>query len=285
MLIWKAHARMIDGLTFSPDGGALALTGHYLACRVIDATTGERRWTVSSGCTFGLSVAFAGDAVVCRNRGLAVYDAGTGAERLRLDHWCQSFGLLPDGTTAVVADAGTTLVRRYDLTNGKEIGETALDDLGAINRVAASPDGRFVALVGCKQFALLAADGRVVAYARERALSNGAFALAFAPDGRSLVFSAGRNLFVWCAETARETNRVRLDAKYFMDAAFTPDGRRVLTASKEGAVRVWDTATWACERAFAWDVGPLRAVAVSPDGHRAAAAGDSGRVVVWDLDG
>ena len=47
---------------------------------------------------------------------------------------------------------------------------------------------------------------------------------------------------------------------------------------------MWDAATWTCERALAWGVGPLRAVAVAPDGARAAVAGDTGRVVVWDLD-
>ena len=69
-----------------------------------------------------------------------------------------------------------------------------------------------------------------------------------------------------------------------VEAAFTPDGRKLVTVSMDGTARVWDTATWACERAFAWDVGPLRAVAVAPDGARAATAGDAGRVVVWDLE-
>ncbi len=99
-----------------------------------------------------------------------------------------------------------------------------------------------------------------------------------------MVYSAGRTLFVWDVASAREVAQLHLESKHFMDAAFTPDGRRLLTVSKEGTARVWDTATWACERTLAWDVGPLRAVAVAPDGSRAAAAGDTGRVVVWDLD-
>jgi WD40 repeat protein len=147
--------------------------------------------------------------------------------------------------------------------------------------------------VGCKRFCLLNDKGDVVGTVAERGLSSGSFVLCFGPDGRSLVFSAGRTLFVWDVIAARETHRVHLESKHFMDAAFTPDGRRLITASKEGVARVWEvpsarpegvTSTWTCERSFAWDVGPLRAVAVSPDGTRAAVAGDSGRVVVWDLE-
>lgn len=285
MLIWKAHSRMIDALTFSPDGRTLALAGCYLACRLIDAATGRRLWSVESGSAFGLSVAFdRGGSVLCRNSGLAIHRTGDGTELRKIGQWCQSFGLTPDERTVFVADGGyQDLIRRYDFEAGEEIGETLLE-AGAINRVVAAPDGARVALVGCKQFYLLTAGGEVISQAKERALSNGAFALVFSPDSRSLVFTAGRTLFVWNVATAQETHRVQLTSKYFMDAAFTPDGRRLITVSKEGAARVWDTATWACERSFEWDVGPLRAVAIAPDGTRAAVAGDSGRVVVWDLD-
>lgn len=285
MLNWKAHSRMIDALAFSPDGRALALAGSYLACRLIDPTDGRRLWTVASGCSFGLSVGFAPDgSVLCRDQRLTVRAAADGTERRRIGQYSRAFAVAPDGRTAFSADGGyQDLVRRYDLATGESLGETRLE-AGAINRIAVSPDGRFLAVVGCKRFYLLTAGGEVLASAAERALSNGAFALAFAPDGPALVFSAGRALFAWSAVAARETARVQLASKYFLDAAFTPDGRRLITVSREGAARVWDVGAWACERSFEWGVGPLRAVAVSPDGTRAAAAGDSGRVVVWDLE-
>lgn len=285
MLIWKAHSRMIDALCFSPDGRLLALAGCYLACRVIDATSGQRIWTHESGSAFGLSIAFGRDnSVLCRDSGVSVRAATTGFQRQTFGQWCQAFGLTPDGRAAFVADGGfQDLIRRYSLKTGEAVGETPLE-AGAINRVVVSPDGKLLALVGCKRFYLLTIKGEVLASVAERALSNRAFALAFAPDSRTLIFTAGRTLFAWDAIAVRESNRVRLESKHFMDAAFTPDGRRLITVSKEGIARAWDCATWTCERSFAWNVGPLRAVAVSPDGTRAAAAGDQGRVVLWDLE-
>ncbi|MBC8113456.1 MAG: WD40 repeat domain-containing protein [Candidatus Saccharimonas sp.] len=277
---------MIDALAFSPDGQTLAVGGYHLACRLIDASTGRRLWTLPGTQSFGLSLAFApGGEVLCRCGPLVIVHPHTSGEVRRCGHWCRAFALAPDGRTAFVVDGGfENLVRRYDTNTCRPINHIDLE-AGVINRVAVSPDGSRVAAVGCKRFYLLTADTlAVVALDSQRSLSNGAFALVFSPCGQTVVYTAGRTLFVWDVLSAREVMRVHLDTKHFMDAAFTPDGSRLITVSKEGAARVWDTATWACERCFAWDVGPLRAVTVTPDGSRAAVAGDTGRVVVWDLE-
>lgn len=284
MLIWKAHSRMIDALAFSPDGGALAVAGYHLACRLIDPLTGGRLWTAGSSSAFGLSLSFAPGRVLCRQSGLSVRARDTGDEELRIGDWCQSFALAPDGRTAFVADNANDRVCRHLAGTGARGAEVELD-AGAVNRLAVSPDGNLLAAVGCKRFFLLDADTLAErASDAHRALSSGAFALAFSPDGRFLAYSAGRAMFVWDVPAGRECAVLYLAAKHFMDAAFAPDGRLLFTASKEGTVRVYATATWALEKSFDWGVGPLRAVAVAPDGTRAAAAGDAGRVVVWDLD-
>lgn len=284
MLIWKAHSRLVDALAFTPDGRGLAASGYHLACRLLDPLTGERRWTVGSGSSFGLSLAFAPGRVLCRQSGLSVRGLDTGDERLRFGDWCQALALAPDGRTAFAAGGRYDRVTQYDLDTGAPGAEVALD-AGAINRLAVSPDGTLLAVVGCKRFYLLDADTLAERdHESHRALSSGAFALAFSPDGRFLAYSAGRAMFVTDLRAGRECAVLYLPAKHFMDAAFSPDGRFLFTASKEGTVRVYSTATWGLEKSFDWGVGPLRAVAVAPDGTRAAAGGDAGRVVVWDLD-
>jgi WD40 repeat protein len=277
---------MIDSLAFSPCGNWLAVAGYHLACRVIDAHTGERKWTAKSNSGFGLSLAFTeDDRVLCRQNGVSIRDLHTGNELQHVSSWSQSFGLSPDGETAFVADGGfQDVVRQYHLESDEQIAEVELES-GAMNRIAVSPNGDVVAIVGCKRFYLLTTDGlKEIVSVRERAFSNGAFALAFSPCGSLLVFSAGRVLFVWDVAAAREIQRMELESKYFMDATFTRDGQRLITVSKEGAARVWNAVTWECECSFDWQVGPLRAVGVSQDGTRAAVAGDEGRVVIWDLD-
>ena len=286
MLVWKAHTRMIDALAFGPDGRVLAVGGYHLACRLLDCPSGEQLWRVPGKQAFALSLAFTQDgSVLCKCGPLSTRSAVNGTELRKCGNWCRAFGLAPDSRSAFVADAKfQDIVRRYDLASGDPRAEVELE-AGAINRIAASPNGKLLAVLGCRRFHLLTVDKlEVIGSEAHRALSSGAFALRFSPDSRTLIYTAGRTLFVWDTSAGREVVQVQQDAKHFMDAAFTPCGRRLITVSKDGLSRVWDTATWTCERTLAWDVGPLRAVTVSPDGTRAAVAGDEGRVVVWDLD-
>jgi WD40 repeat protein len=286
MLVWKADTRKIDALAFAPDGRSLALGGAHLACRLIDATTGEQLWRVPGKQPFSLSLAFTPDGlVVCKCGPLSIRCASTGAEVQKCGNWCRAFGLTHDGLSAFVADVRfQDIVRRYDLTSNDPKAEVELET-GKIKRIAVSPDGKLIAVVGCRRFHLLTTEAlEVIGSAAHRELSNGEFALRFSPDSRTLVYTAGHTLFVWDTVRASKVAQTQHEAKQFMDAAFTPCGRRLITVSKDGVARAWEPATWTCERAFAWDIGPLRAVAVSPDGTRAATAGDEGRVVVWDLD-
>lgn len=289
MLIWKAHSRKIDALAFSPCGHRLALGGPNLACRLIDPLTGQRLWSVRTRCDFALSVGFTPEgAILCRSNGLSVRSARDGRELRKCGQWCRAFACSRDGRSAFLADVKMRdVIRCYDLKTGKCRGEIALNT-GLINRIAVSPDHKWLAAVGCRRFNLVRIRGDrfdVAESVAQRSLSSGVYALAFSPCGHRVVFSAGRVLWVWDTRRGRELKRLSLDAKPFYDAAFTPNGERLITVSKDGIVRIWNTHSWQCEECYAWKVGPLCAVAVAPDGHHVAVAGDSGCIVVWDFGG
>ena len=65
-----------------------------------------------------------------------------------------------------------------------------------------------------------------------------------------------------------------------------PDGRQVVTAGRDGAVRVWDVErgppAWSVEaHPKSWALG----ASLSSDGKHVASAGDDGVVAIWDIDG
>ncbi len=109
--------------------------------------------------------------------------------------------------------------------------------------------------------------------------------LAFSPNGTRLAAANARAVYLLStadlsldAELAGHKGQVNA-------VAFSPDGRRLLSASHDGAVRVWDVGGGRLIQAFDWKVGPVTALAVAPDGLTCTAAGKGGQVVIWDLDG
>jgi WD40 repeat protein len=66
------------------------------------------------------------------------------------------------------------------------------------------------------------------------------------------------------------------------DVRFSPDGRRLASASQDASVRVWDAATGQEMLALREHTHRVLALAFSPDGRRLASASWDGTVRVWD---
>jgi WD40 repeat protein len=65
-------------------------------------------------------------------------------------------------------------------------------------------------------------------------------------------------------------------------AAFSPDGRRIVSASHDGTARIWDVATRRSLGPPLEHPGAVKAVAWSSDGHRILTGDATGKAWLWD---
>jgi len=153
--------------------------------------------------------------------------------------------------------------------------------------LAFGPDGRRLAFTG-------GIDGDPAVYVHD--LTTGGRAWEYHPKGtrtRALTFDTAGRLAVANARTVSVLAPDGGEPLFTLPGhtgqvnavALSPDGRHLLTASHDGAIRIWDAATGSPVKSFDWGIGPVTAVAFAPDGLTCAAAGLNGRLVLWDVDG
>ena len=68
-----------------------------------------------------------------------------------------------------------------------------------------------------------------------------------------------------------------------MSAAFNADGLKIVSASEDMTMRVWDAASGACEQTMKVHVGRVNSAGFSPDGREIVSTGGDMTMRIWDL--
>jgi hypothetical protein len=174
-----------------------------------------------------------------------------------------SFTLSADGSMVLVGSKDGT-VRLRDVETGQELRRFTRD--GA-RQLAVSPDGR-LALAGGKEDTFVETLMRLPPLPHRKA-----------PAG------VDDNTFrIWNINSGAEVGSFKGHADLVAGAAFSPDGRRVLSGSFDGTMRLWDVYTEQQVRSFERRTGWVTCVAFCPDGRRAVAGYQDWSIRLWDLE-
>jgi WD40 repeat protein len=176
-------------------------------------------------------------------RPLKLWDAATGQERASLDFpdlvHCVAFS--PDGRTLAAGGRGP-IVKLWDPATGIEQ-RTLATGAGHVSSLAFTPDGTVLATAsgaggveGVKLWDV--PSGRELAFQPD--LTGGTFCVAFAANGRVLA-SGHRNGVVRLrhASSGQEFASLTGHRAEISGLAYSPSGKTLVTASRDGTVKVW----------------------------------------------
>jgi|GEM_PF-2324885 len=254
---------------FSPDGGRIVTAFGQDVC-IWDGQTGRLLQRLVGHETTVFAVAFSPDGKLAAT--------GAGAEG--------DMGAKSVDTTA----------RVWDVLTGKEIRRLPHD--AVVFHVAFSPDGRQL-LTSTRRNVFVWDYGARKVFLTRPALTPA----SFSPDGHTILTSGerygpaagdpagdkGRVRYVsyavaWDAATGKEAARFEGHTDEVLAQSFRPDGRAVVTASRDGTARTWDAATGRPLRVFRGHRGPVHDARFGPGGRVLVTASADGTVRVWDAE-
>lgn len=247
-LTFPGNATRNSDVVISPDGRALASVDRNNLIRLQDSRTGQ---------TFDL---FEGTTAGVQN--------------------CHAFS--PDGRMLATVARNEIHLRRLTRETG---GITLVDGLGPVRRMAASADGRRLALARDDDRIIVcdAATGRAIQTLDGHDL--GIFGLAFVPihgDPRLVSVGGDGLVRIWDTDAGgppKFTLPGHQGAVYAV--AVRPDGRQVATGGQDGFVRTWDPATGRPDLAPIDHGAAVSALAYDPGGGSLASGGMDRSVSAW----
>jgi WD40 repeat protein/serine/threonine protein kinase len=184
--------------------------------------------------------------------------------------------------TWLAREAAEMSVTQADVERGRQA--LLHDELGEAQQYLAEAYLRGDHSPGVTFMLACAMQPRLAEQARFAATTGRIWSAAFSPDGQQVVTTDDKTAQVWNART----NQLRFTLPHgdtVYDARYSTNGTRLVTASGDGTVRIWDATTGALVRKLGHSGTPTRyyATALSPDGKFIAAIDTTGAVAhVWD---
>jgi WD40 repeat protein len=284
-----------SGISFSPDGKRLAISGGSTAGQIIDTATGRTLLSLNSNSnSLQGSISFSPDgtrlALTKGENEAQIFDSESGKHLLILSGhhaWIGSLAFSPDGKwLGTISFDGQAKI--WDSATGKELYSVQAFseglDTNQVLGIAFSPDGKqFVTAGGRTPKVWDTATGKEALALPSQ--GENVYTASFSPDGKRLGIGValGEGASIWDLSTGRKLAQLTGHQGSVQAILFSRDGKQVITGSVDGTIKLWDAASGQEQMTLAHQAAQITGLALSPDGTRLAASASDGTARIYLL--
>jgi hypothetical protein len=154
-------------------------------------------------------------------------------------------------------------------------------DVGAVDSVAFSPDGKTLASGSVEGKAQL--WDLVTGHSTTLNESDSVESVVFSPDGKTLASGSGEGIVrLWDVTSGTSITTLKGHVAAVESVVFSPDGKTLATGSDDKTVWLWNVASRLSADAL-FHASAVQSVVFSPDGKTLATGSDDKTVWLWDM--
>ncbi len=310
-LIWEVRGRSLkpDVPLKSPDGNLLASGSKDTSYVITDARSGNVIWNIKGTSAERVT---SPDGLMIAERGrygdacVKLFEAKTNRLIRRLEGHpgiVYSIAFSPDGKTIASGSSDRT-IKFWERQTGA-LRKSLAGHTGAITSVAFSADAKTL-VSGSNDDTLKiwnASDGRLLRTIPAFTPGvDGITSVAFSPDGRTIIAGSETRIRIWETETGRHVATLETHESHtgsgphgtqvewccgseVNSVAFSPGGALIVSAHKDGTIKLWDARKAKLVRTIKSRFPDARRAVFSPDGSLIASGYDesNSRVELWSV--
>jgi WD40 repeat protein/tetratricopeptide (TPR) repeat protein len=272
---------------FSPDGKQVLTASFDRTARIWDTRTG-RQLAVFTHDESLLDAAYSPDgkrvATVPGDKTVRVWDVATRKQTMVLrghQDLLETAAFSADGMRLVTA-AGDRTARIWDVSEAKGTYVDLRGHEAAVYDAAFSPDGNTV-ITGSR-------DGTVRFWSPTTGqeigrldLEFGVTGVNFSPGGRRLVTASGDSAQIWDTNSRHRLETLKGHGAAVISAAFSRDGRYVVTGSLDNTARIWDASNGTTIRILQGHSNAVMGAKFNNDGTRVVTGSRDKTARIWDV--